>query len=296
MEDDIEGDGMDGRGIRGWAILPLTQYVGEFGLDDFDLGMDVQKELTKRFTSEFGIRDFIAHDMDRALKTMTAWVDDPNVHVRRLVSEGTRPRLPWASTLPDFIENPEPVIPLLTILRDDVDEYVRRSVANHLNDIAKDHPDRVAGIAKEWMVKATPKREKLVRHALRTLIKNGHPGALSALGYGKPVLTLSAFDIQAPRVEFGNALNFSMCLMSDSRSDQDLIVDYIIHHKKANGKTSPKVFKWKNIVLKAGKDHKATRNHRIKAISTRKYYPGVHHLEIVVNGVCLGRLDFELMM
>lgn len=297
-QDDIElsGTDMDERGIRGWAILPMTQYVGEHGTGDFDLGMTVQKELTKRFSSEFGIRFFIISDQDRALETLSSWTTDPNFHVRRLVSEGTRPRLPWAMRLQAFIENPAPLIPILDQLKDDETEYVRRSVANNLNDIAKDHPDRVAKIAKNWIAGATPQRKQLVRHACRTLIKNGHAATLSALGYQKPKITLATFEISTPTVVFGEALQFSIRMTSEAPSDQDLIVDYVIHHRKANGKTSPKVFKWKTITLKPGGHHEAIRKHAIKPITTRRYYPGTHRVEIVINGENFGGADFELAM
>ncbi len=293
---ELSSNEMDDGGIRGWGIMPLNQYVGEHGLDNFDLAMSVQKELTKRFTAEFGIRYLILHDPERALKTLTRWARDENYHVRRLVSEGSRPRLPWAMSLPEFIKDPTPLIPLLEMLRDDPIEYVRRSVANNLNDIAKDHPDVVATIAKKWMKGASPERKKLIRHACRTLIKQGHAATLSALGYNPPNVTLQNFEILTPTVQFGEPLRFKMSLMSDSRTDQDLIVDYVIHHRKANGKTSPKVFKWKTLNLSAGREHQADKKHPIKPITTRVYYGGLHHVEIVANGICLGMADFELIM
>jgi 3-methyladenine DNA glycosylase AlkC len=293
---DLSGTTMDKKGIRGWAILPMTQYVGEHGLDDFDLGMNVQKELTKRFSSEFGIRYFILNDKDRALETLTGWASDPNHHVRRLVSEGSRPRLPWAMRLPEFVENPEPLFPILELLKDDGEEYVRRSVANNLNDISKDHPDAVAKIARKWIAKASPERKRLVRHACRTLVKQGHPKALLALGYKKPQVSLIRLEVLTPVVQFGDALRFDIALNSEAKTDQNLMLDYVIHHRKANGKTTPKVFKWKSISLKASKDHKAQRKHAIRAITTRKYYAGTHRVEIIVNGESLGCQDFELSM
>lgn len=293
---DLSGTFMDEKGIRGWAIMPMCQYVGEHGLDDFDLGMNVQKELTKRFSSEFGIRFFLLKDKDRALETLTEWAGDSNYHVRRLVSEGTRPRLPWAMRLPVFIENPDPLFPILELLKDDEQEYVRRSVANNLNDISKDHPDKVAAIAARWIVGASPMRNKLVRHACRTLVKQGHPVALAALGYKKPEITLKKLDVRTPVLQFGDPLRFSMKLKSEASFDQKLAVDYKIHHRKANGKTTPKVFKWKTMILEAGEVHKAERKHPIRAITTRKYYGGAHQLEIMINGESQGFADFDLKM
>ncbi len=293
---DLSGTSMDEQGIRGWAILPMTQYVGERGIDDFDLGMTVQKELTKRFSSEFGIRYFILADKKRALATLSKWTGDKNYHVRRLVSESTRPRLPWAMQLPAFIKDPKPLLPILTKLKDDDQEYVRRSVANNLNDIAKDHPDIVAEIAGEWLKNVSPEREKLVRHACRTLIKQGHKPTLSALGYKKPKVSLPELEILTPIVIFGDALKFKIGLQSKSTSKQNLILDYIIHHRKANGKTTPKVFKWKTLNLKPKEFQMVERKHALKPITTRKYYGGTHRLEIIANGESLGLSEFELIM
>lgn len=297
-EDDIDlsGTSMDDRGIRGWAILPMTDYVGAHGLADFDLGMQVQKEMTKRFTAELGIRQFFIADQQRALDIVARWIDDPNYHVRRLVSEGSRPRLPWAVRLPALVENPDPLLPLLERLKDDPSEYVRRSVANSLNDIAKDHPDKVAATAGRWLRDASPEREKLVRHACRSLVKQGHAATLAALGYGEPEVALESLEVHTPVVQFGGELRFEVCLSSQAAKDQNLIVDYAIHHRKANGGSTAKVFKWKILRLRGGAAHKAEKIHRIRPITTRVYYAGTHRVEIKVNGKSLGVADFELVM
>lgn len=297
-EDDVDlsGTNIDDQGIRGWAIMPMAEFVGAYGLNEFELGMDTLKQLTKRASSEFGIRPFIHHDPGRALKILTNWTGDTNFHVRRLVSEGTRPRLPWGSRLQMFVENPAPLLPLLERLKDDPHEYVRRSVANNLNDIAKDHPGLVVEIAGKWLKKATPERQRLVRHACRTLIKQGHSAALSALGYEKPKVTLRELRVLTPGVDFGDVLRFSIDLQSTAASNQDLIIDYAVHHCKANGKTAPKVFKWKVLSLKAGERLMAERKHSIKSVTTRTYYPGTHRVEIMVNGKSLGSASFELKM
>jgi 3-methyladenine DNA glycosylase AlkC len=293
---DLSGTSMDKKGIRGWAIAPMAHYVGERGLDDFELGMSVQKELTKRFTSEFGIRYFILADSEKALSILKNWTVDPNYHVRRLVSEGSRPRLPWGMQLTEFVKNPDPLLPLLEALKDDSEEYVRRSVANNLNDIAKDHPGKVAKIAKAWLKYASPQRQKLVRHACRTLIKQGHKATLSALGYSTPKVFLESLEVSTPIVQFGEALHFDIAIKSTGIKDQNLIIDYIIHHRKASGKTTPKVFKWKNLTLKKGQSLQAARKHTIKPITTRTYYAGTHMVEIVINGEKLGQAAFELQM
>lgn len=293
-----EGSGyeMNDEGIGGWAIMPMTHYAGIFGLEHFDLSMNLLKEMTKRFSSEFGIRFLILADRKRALAIMRTWTRDSNCHVRRLVSEGTRPRLPWAMQLPAFIADPSPVLPLLEALKDDESEYVRRSVANNLNDVAKDHPDIVSDIAEQWLRKASPDRQRLVRHACRTLIKQGHKKTLQAFGFGPPKVKLKHLRISTPQVNFGEALLFELSILSISEQSQPLTIDYAVHHQKANGKTTPKVFKWKTIALDKKATHVAKRVHSIRPITTRTYYAGAHRLEILINGVSVAQSEFELVM
>lgn len=283
-------------GISGWAVMPMAHYVGQWGMAHFDLSMTLLRAMTIRFSSEFAIRFFLLERQEETLEVLTAWTKDENEHVRRLVSEGTRPRLPWAMRLPAFIENPAPVLVLLETLKDDPSEYVRRSVANNLNDIAKDHPDRVAEIAKHWLSGASKNRQKLVQHACRTLIKQGHSATLTALGYGRPAVKLVYFQIETPFVRFGTPLIFKMGLHSEAKEAQNLIIDYIIHHKKANGRTTPKVFKWKVLRLNTGTTHHASKKHPFKAITTRVYYPGLHRLELLINGEVQGGDTFELVI
>ena len=216
--------------------------------------------------------------------------------MRRLASEGCRPRLPWAMNLPQYIKNPKPVIELLELLKDDDKEYVRRSVANNLNDIAKDHPELVASIARRWMKGANTERKKLITHACRTLIKQGHVKTLKILGFDLPEIRRVNIDIMTPIVVFGDALQFSLSIDSACDHAQALMIDYIVHHQKANGSTSPKVFKWRNINLPAKKTLISTKTHTIKKITTRVYYPGLHRVEVMVNGMSVAIADFELSM
>ncbi len=154
-------------GMEPFRYLPHVFFVADHGLDHFELAMTAQAELTKRFTAEFSIRSYIEQDHDRTLDRLRIWAGDENVHLRRLVSEGTRPRLPWAPRLRGFQEDPAPVLELLELLKDDPEEYVRRSVANNLNDIAKDHPELVVAVARRWWADGDDARRKLVRHGLR---------------------------------------------------------------------------------------------------------------------------------
>ncbi len=283
-------------GITGWALLPVSQFVAQKGLGHFDLSLALLKQLTPYFTAEFGIRPFILAEQERALATIGTWTTDSNYHVRRLASEGTRPRLPWAIRLPALMRDPQPILPILTTLLDDPKDYVRRSVANSLNDIAKDHPDLVAAFVGEHIETATPERRQLLRHASRTLLKKGHAAALSNFGFA-PLSGIGAtVEIETPQVEFGNALAFKLTIANEGPTPQQVMIDYAVHHRKANGSLAPKVFKWKSLVLGPGDTVVMTRQHAIRAITTRQYYPGGHRLDILVNGAVLAGGDFQLAM
>ena len=295
-DEDWKAEDIETLGICGWAVMPLAEIVAARGQDDFDHAMGVLAEMTKRFTSEFAVRPFFIADPARAVKIAETWTEDDNYHVRRFASEGSRPRLPWGLRLQCFVEDPQPLIPLLTRLRDDPSEYVRRSVANSLNDIAKDHPDLIAEIAADWLQDAPKDRVRLVRHACRTLIKAGHAPTLAALGYGPAQVKASPIALGAPVVNMGGALDFSVTLTSQAKTTQPLIVDYVIHHRKANGATSPKTFKWKVLDLAAGKSVTLSKAHAIKPITTRVYYAGQHAVEVQINGRSYGDAAFELIV
>ncbi|AOT07582.1 DNA alkylation repair protein [Pseudoalteromonas luteoviolacea] len=300
LGDTIEGDWSlatsNEHGISGWAILPMAQYVAIRGHGHFDRAMGLLKEMTKRNTAEFAIRHFLDADPDRTLSVMKTWTRDENLNVRRLASEGCRPRLPWGLRLKQYVENPEPVISLLELLKDDPSEYVRRSVANNLNDIAKDHPDTVCETAKRWLRQASPERTALVKHACRTLLKNGHTETLLVLGYSEAVLSSAILRVSSPALAFGNHIELTAELSSSSDMAQPLMIDYIVHHQKANGSTSPKVFKWNTQELAPHSTTKIKKKHTIKPITTRTYYPGIHKVELQVNGKVVAQTQFELMM
>lgn len=293
---DIAALGVEKKGIAGWAMMPMTHYVALQGKNNFALSMSLLKEMTKRFSAEFDIRFFLLAEQEKTMKVLHKWAKDKNYHVRRLVSEGSRPRLPWAMQLPQFVADPMPVISLLEKLKDDPEEYVRRSVANNLNDIAKDHPDLVADIAERWLKGADKNRQRLVRHACRSLIKSGHKKTLKVLGFAPAKIQQVSLQVLTPKVIFGETLQFEFALTCKAKKPQALMVDYVLHHQKANGSTSPKVFKWKSSTLAPGKTLSGTKKHAMKKISTRVYYPGAHKVEIMVNGVSVAIADFELLM
>ncbi|UES46564.1 DNA alkylation repair protein [Roseibium aggregatum] len=288
--------GSDEQGIRGWGMMPLGMVVAASGLDDFDASFALLKEMTKRATAEFDVRPFLARDQDQALAIMAPWVKDESVHVRRLVSEGTRPRLPWGMRLQALVADPAPTLPLLEALKDDPEDYVRRSVANHLNDIGKDHPELVADIAKRWLKGADRNREKLVRHACRSLIKQGHTATLEAFGLNPPEIRVEGPQVLTTEVAYGDALGFNIELVSTSSKTQDLVIDYLIHFRKANGTLAPKVFKWTKLTLAPGERLTLSRSHAIRPITTRVYYGGKQAVSLRINGQDFGFSEFELVM
>ncbi|WP_422374416.1 DNA alkylation repair protein [Roseibium sp.] len=288
--------GSDEHGMRGWGMMPLGMVVSDSGLENFEASFALLKEMTKRATAEFDVRPFLDKDQDKALTIMAPWVRDDSVHVRRLVSEGTRPRLPWGLRLKQLVADPSPTLPLLEALKDDPEEYVRRSVANHLNDIAKDHPDLVAEIATRWLKGADKHREKLVRHACRSLIKQGHSATLSAFGLNPPEIQVDGPAITTEKVDYGSALGFAIKLTSTAQQPQDLVLDYLVHFKKANGTLAPKVFKWTKLTLEPGETVSLAREHAIRPITTRVYYSGTQAVSLRINGQDFGFSEFELVM
>ena len=285
------------KGLKGWAIWPMGEYVAAQGQGHVDEALKALRELTIRSTSEFAIRPFLQNHPKKTLATLKGWLKDSNHHVRRLVSEGSRPRLPWGLRLKTFVIDPAPILPLLEALKDDPSEYVRRSVANSINDIAKDHPDLVAALAARWLKNAPAERKRLVRHACRTLIKAGHVKTLEALGFAsKPKVTLKGFAVTTPRVKYGAHAVFTVELISAGAAAQNIVLDYVVHHRKKNGGTTPKVFKWKTLVLAPKQSLTLERRHALRPITTRVYYAGTHRIEIMVNGKALKGADFELVI
>lgn len=283
-------------GLTGWMLLPVNQFIAARGLQHFDVALDLLKALTPHFTAEFGIRQFIHQDQARALATITGWADDRDHHVRRLASEGTRPRLPWAIRLPQLVKDPSPILPILTALMDDPEDYVRRSVANSLNDIAKDHPDLVAAFIAEHIGGASAERRWLLKHASRTLLKKGHAQALANFGFGAASSLQCDLSLANPAVLFGEGLDFEIRLRNAGEAAQSLMIDYAIHHVKADGTLSPKVFKWKTVILAAGEDHVVQKRHAMRPITTRRYYPGEHRIVILINGAETAAGHFVLSM
>lgn len=278
--------------IRGFAVWPMTRFVAMRGQGDVDAALDALEEMTKRFTAEFDLRTFIEADYEATMARLEAWVGHENAHVRRLVSEGTRPHLPWGQRLVRFAADPAPTLALLERLRDDESPYVRRSVANHLNDISKDHRALSLDVARRWLTDAPEARQRVVRHGLRTLVREADPEALELLGYGGRV-ELDGLFVGDACVR-GGALPFAFRIWNAGETPAKIVVDYVLHLVKANGDRKPRPFRVSSRVLDPGAVAAYERAHDFRSSSTRQYYAGRHRLEVRVNGRTLGGEEFHL--
>ena len=280
---------------HGFVSIMLCDYVGQYGQEDFDASMDALKYFTTFGSAEFAIREFLRRDQSRTLAVMEAWSRDENEHVRRLASEGSRPRLPWSFRLDALIRDPSPVAPILENLKADPSLYVRKSVANHLNDITKDHPDWVMDRMAGWSLE-NPHTAWIAKRALRTLIKKGNPRALAMIGAGeKAQIRIHDFAIEPRQIALGERMTLSFRLESTAPEPQRLVVDYIVHYVKKSGGTSGKVFKLKELTLAPGASVQLARSQSIRDFTTRVHHPGRHDVEIMVNGASVVRDSFELV-
>lgn len=282
-------------GLTGWVLWSAGEFVARRGLAQVPRALRCLHALTQRFTAEFAIRPFIQQAPQATLSTLAGWVHDPSAHVRRLVSEGSRPRLPWGLRLQALVADPSPTLPLLRALQDDPSAYVRRSVANHLNDIAKDHPDLVAQWVADHLKDASAERQALLRHASRGLIKQGHAPTLGAWGLGQGLQGQARLVLSHQRVAVGDGIDLSATLDSHATTPQDLVIDYAVHHVRANGSLSPKVFKGWKLTLQPGEHRVLGKRHSLRPVTTRRLYPGRHRIELRVNGQVRAEAAFELL-
>ncbi|SOE66327.1 3-methyladenine DNA glycosylase AlkC [Burkholderia sp. D7] len=279
---------------NGFATLVLPDYVGQYGQDDFDISMDALKFFTAFGTSEFAVREFLRKDLKRALVIMTAWSRDDSDAVRRLASEGSRPRLPWSFRLDAILADPSLAAPILENLRSDTSLYVRKSVANHLNDVTKSHPDWVLDRLATWPIENVH-TAWIAKRALRSLIKAGNGRALAVIGAGGvPDVKLSKFAVTPRQVALGERVTLSFDLASKCPESQRLVIDYRMHYVKKSGVTAAKVFKLKELTLDGGQKVAIERTQNIRDFTTRVHYAGRHDVEILVNGVCLAKGYFDL--
>lgn len=285
--------------LASFIYLPHTMFVSAYGLAHFEESMRALHALTQRFTGEFAIRPFLVQHPEATLRQLRTWATDPSVHVRRLVSEGSRPRLPWAGRLRLFQADPTPVLALLELLKDDPELYVRRSVANNLNDIGKDHPDLLTRTAQAWLQDATPQRSWIVGHALRSAVKRGEDGALEVLGFGRAALVgVGRASISPTVVAVGGRVQiaFEVTGRPDTAdaTPQRVLVDFQVHYVKANGQTRAKVFKLKTLELAPGQTTALSKTLSLAQMTTRQHYPGLHKVDVILNGQAQPLGEFEL--
>lgn len=278
----------------GFTGIWLPDFVGQYGHGHFAESMAALRYLTAFSSAEFAIREFLKRDLSRTLAVMEEWSRDANEHVRRLASEGSRPRLPWSFRLEPVIADPTLTATILGNLRIDSSLYVRKSVGNHLNGISKDHPDWMLAQLRSWDL-AHPHTRWIARHAARTLIKAGHQPALALFDFGQAArVNISEFAIEPRRLKLGQTLVFSCVLASTSRERQMLAVDYRVHYVKASGATSVKVFKWRELALAPGERVTLLKRQVVRDFTTRRHHAGRHRLEVQINGRILVSGHFDL--
>lgn len=271
-----------GNGMAPFHTLPHTLFVAQNGLHHPDLSIPALRHMTKRFSCEFAIRPYLDHHTEKTFAALHTWTHDEDEHVRRLVSEGTRPRLPWAPRLAAY--DPHRTLPLLHTLRDDPSDYVRRSVANHLNDISKDDPTLAIATSETWLHNAPEPRRRLIHHALRTLVRAGHPTAIRLTG-GTPNATLDTTATLHPtRPHIGDTLRIHVTLTNPRDEDVTAVLGIRIHYIKKNGTTSPKTFKLPTTTLTRGQTTTLRKTISLAQQTTREHHPGEHNVDILVNG------------
>jgi len=278
----------------GWLQWPVGQFIADHGVDYFDESMEAMIELTKRFSSEFAVRPFVERRPRETFARLLELTGHESPHVRRWCSEGTRPRLPWGVKLRDLVADPGPIWPILERLKDDDELYVRRSVANNLNDIAKDHAKPVIERCRRWAKGAGDGRNWIIKQGLRSLIKDGDPGALAVIGFGPPKKLTASLVCKPKKTAIGGGVELLAELSSGGARAQSLLVDYAVHYVRKGGKSSRKVFKWTTVELPGGEGRSIAKKHAMKPTSIRALYPGVHRVELQVNGVAVAETSFRL--
>lgn len=282
---------VDGMFSEHFWLWPLSDFVRDFATDHWDEAIEACYWLTRCFTSEFAIRPQLERYPEKTLEVLQQWTADESQHVRRLCSEGTRPRLPWASrlTLPR-----DQVLQILEAMNSDPSKFVQKSVANHLNDLGKYDPDWLLKTMKAWSKADDPTTNWIVRHALRSLIKQGDATALSILGYGPARLNEVQLSVTPNKVAIGNSVTAHLQLSPSGKRAQNLLIDWVMHYARPCGRASSKVFKGKEVVLPAGESFESQKPFPMKPRSIRSLHAGKHRLEVQINGKVVAEASFEL--
>ncbi|KHF40611.1 DNA alkylation repair protein [Halalkalibacter okhensis] len=276
-------------GLRG---LIFPDYVEQYGINHWDQSMQALKTFTQFSTAEFAVRPFLLANLEKMITQLFEWSTETNEHVRRLASEGARPRLPWGITVPALKENPSLILPILENLKRDPSLYVRKSVANNLNDISKTHPELVREIAEKWYG-THEHTDWIVKHACRTLLKKGDQQVLAIFGYeNDEAITLDHFTC-SDKVKIGEGIQFSFHV--HATENKKARIEYAIDYVKARGHRNRKVFKITETKLLSQQAKEYSKKHSFKDLSTRIHYQGVHTITIIINGTAKASLDFEVI-
>lgn len=278
----------------GIEYMFLPDYIEVYGVDRLNASVQLMEFVTQFTSCEFAVRPFLIRYPEVMIRQMVAWSEHKSERVRRLASEGSRPRLPWAMAVPFLKKNPSSILPILENLKNDPSEIVRRSVANSLNDISKDHPAITLSIVKKWKG-FSAETDQLIKHASRTLLKKGNTNALALFGlrHDKSI-EISSFKILTPVVKIGQKLQFSFSLMNRGNKSLLLRIEYGLYYRKLNGQLSRKVFKISDRTIEKNKTLEIVKTQSFRPITTRKFYTGEHRLSIIVNGQESGTKKFIL--
>lgn len=278
----------------GWLQWPIGQFIADHGLPHFDASMHAMIELTQRFSSEFAVRPFVAERPEETFAKLRSLTTHDSLHVRRWCSEGVRPRLPWGKVLSALVEDPSPIWPILDALQHDSALYVRRSVANTLGDIAKDHLGAAVRWAKACVKAGGEDQLWIAKHGLRGPIKAGDKAALAVIGYHPPKKVSATLKASPKAVKVGDSVELTATLDSSHGRTQSLLVDYVVHYVRKAKASGGKTFKWTSVELPARGQTELSKRHSMKATSIRALYPGEHRVELLVSGEVLAQTVFTL--
>ncbi len=281
-------------GVNGFAAWPLCSFVERHGIAHPEQSLAAMETLTRHWSCEFAIRPFLDGELDLTISYLRRWVHNDDEAVRRLVSEGTRPRLPWGPRVRSLLEDPAIGIELISELRHDPSSIVRRSVANHLNDVSRADPDLVVAVIGQWAEE--PRTDPaMIRHGLRSLVKAGDPGALQILGFTTDAeVEIDHFSISPKAISLGSDIEMAATVRSTSDSEQKLVIDFVVHHITATGGLSPKVFKWTTVSIDSDQIATLSKKRRIQTASTRRYNAGIHRVDLQVAGQVVASTEFLL--
>lgn len=285
----------------GFPYLIFPDFVEVYGQEEehWEISMRALERFTQRSSAEFAVRPFLLRDPEQMMSQMLTWARHTNEHVRRLASEGCRPRLPWGQALPMFKREPGPILPVLELLKDDSSLYVRKSVANNLNDIVKDNPSVVIDIARRWKG-YHPHTDWIVRHGCRTLIRKANPEVMSLFGYAESSLgsasitTHASLVIEPQTLPIGGISELRYELQIEEGEQAHIRIEYAIDFIKSTGRTSRKSFLLSDKTVPGGAFLSGIRKHSWRDLTTRRHYSGEHRIALLVNGVEVAYVMLEL--